>query len=202
MKTIKTTVYELSELSEAVQEKVISNTAQHLVAGDWFTLITEGFREKMESFGLTGADPYFSGFWSQGDGACFICDLIDTDLLVRTLFETGYDISQDIVLDTKNMHVVIQKVGTSFSSQYDHENTICARVNYEGEDPNISDHDIDKLENTLTYWAREMSKELYKTLEKYYEECSSDEAAKEHLEGCVFFKDGRIANGYEIQDEI
>lgn len=202
MKTIKTNVYELAELTEAIQEKVITNTAQLLVAGDWFTPITEGFREKMESFGLIGADPYFSGFWSQGDGACFVCDQIDTDLLIRTLFETEYDISQDIVLETKNMHVVIQKVDTSFASQYDHENTICAHVNYEGEDPNISKLDIDKLENVLTNWAREISKELYKTLEKYYDECSSEEAAKENLEGCIFFKDGRIANGYEILDVI
>jgi hypothetical protein len=200
MKEVKVRVYELDELEPSVKETVIYNAGQNIVASDWYTPITEGFREEMECIGIIDADTYFSGFYSQGDGACFICDTIDTDLLIRTLFETGYDISEDIVLETENMNVIIQKLDNSFARQYDHENTIAARINYEGDI--ISLGDIDKLEHIITMWAREASIGHYRNLEAYYDELTSDTHVSSELSGCLYFKDGRIANSFIIPEEI
>jgi len=38
---------------------------------DWWDCIESGFREDMKKVGIDVARIYFSGFWSQGDGACF-----------------------------------------------------------------------------------------------------------------------------------
>ncbi len=38
---------------------------------DWWDCIESDFREDMKKVGIDVARIYFSGFWSQGDGACF-----------------------------------------------------------------------------------------------------------------------------------
>lgn len=38
---------------------------------DWWESIEEDLRSDMDAIGFTVDKMYFSGFWSQGDGACF-----------------------------------------------------------------------------------------------------------------------------------
>lgn len=199
MKEVKVNVYHLDELSSSVRETVIYNAGQNIVSHDWYTPVVEDFRVEMEKFGLIEPESYFSGFYSQGDGACFVCDTIDTDLLIRTLYESGYDISEDAVLETKNLNVIIQKLNNSYARQYDHENTVGAIVNYEGDI--LSEHDVNMLERCITSWVKEKSIEHYKNLEKYYNELTSDEYVSEELTNALFFSDGRIANGFIIPEE-
>lgn len=200
MKIVNAKVYELNELDSTVREQVLNNSSQFLVDGDWFTPIVEGFNEKMAILGLSNPETFFSGFWSQGDGACFICNEIDTDLLIRTLHEQGFDIPEDCLLYSKDLSVSIAKLSSSFSSQYDHERTIASAIHSESE--SIRQNDLILLENVLTEWARETSKLLYKDLEKYYTELTSDESVIESLEGCLFFADGKIANGYIFTEAV
>lgn len=200
MKTINANVYRLNELDPKVKEGVLERCSQLLVEGHWFFPIVEGFREDMEYYGFIEAEPYFSGFYSQGDGACFICDTLDTDIFIRKLYEEGHDISEEAVLETKNMSVIIQKVNTSFARQYDHENTVAAYVTYEGEI--LSETDIDRLESVLTEWVRERSRKLYQDLEKFYEELTHPEAVEEYLQDSYFFEDGRIADRYILRDAV
>ena len=199
MKEVKVKVYQLDELSSSVRETVIYNAGQNIVSHDWYTPVVEDFRVEMEKFGLIEPESYFSGFYSQGDGACFVCDTIDTDLLIRTLYESGYDISDEVVLETKNVNVIIQKLNTSYARQHDHENTVGARVNYEGDI--LTEHDVDMLEKSITAWVREKSIEHYKNLENYYNELTSEEYVSEELTNALFFSDGRIANGFIIPEE-
>lgn len=199
MKEVKVKVYQLDELEPSVKETVIYNAGQNIVACDWYTPVVEDFRVEMEKFGLIEPESYFSGFDFQGDGACYVCDTIDTDLLIRTLYETGYDIWEDAVLETKNLNVIIQKLDNSYARQYDHENTVGARVNYEGDI--LTEHDVDMLERSITAWVREKSIEHYKNLENYYNELTSDEYVSEELTNALFFSDGRIANGFIIPEE-
>lgn len=71
MQTIETKVYTYDELNEKAQAKA----REWLTTGDYDTFfseyVVEEWKEKLEKMGFDGVKIYYSGFWSQGDGACF-----------------------------------------------------------------------------------------------------------------------------------
>lgn len=200
MKTIHANVYKLNELDPKVKQAVLERCSQILVEGHWFFPIIEGFYEDLKPYGFQNPEAYFSGFYSQGDGACFVCDTVDTDILIRKLYEDGHDIGDDAVLETKNMNVIVQKVDTSYARQYDHENTVAAYTGYEGDI--LTDQDIFRLDSVITEWVRIQCRKLHSDLEKYYEELTSDQSVEEYLGGSYFFDDGRIADRYILRDAV
>lgn len=197
MKEVLVKVYELTELTEEVRNQVLEKAMQNVVSGDWYTPILQNFRVDMEEYGIIGADGYFTGFGSQGDGACFIAEFVDTDVLIRKLYEEGKDISEDVLLESKNFHVLIEKM--DLLSNYDHEGTVHARIHSESD--HLLKEDLDKAEYVLTEWVREKSNNLYQELFKYYYSLVDIEVVTEALADCVFFLDGRIANGYITLEE-
>jgi hypothetical protein len=78
MRTIETTVYTFEELPESVQAKVIHNNFYTNVDSDWWYF--EDFNDIAKKLGFSinneGDDIFFSGFSSQGDGACFNASFI------------------------------------------------------------------------------------------------------------------------------
>ncbi len=179
MKEVKLKIYTVDELEPKVREQVIEDYRDILVTHDWWEPAMEGFYEKMQTYGLTG-ELYFSGFYSQGDGACFITDTVDTDLLIRTLFEQGYDIPEDCLLYSKDIHISIQKSSASFATRYSHENTIEAYVHNEDYEQ-ITAKECIHLENVITEWIRTECKDIHKSLQNYYEELVADDAILETI---------------------
>ena len=178
MKEVSLKIYTVDELDEKVRNTVIEEYRDILVEHDWWEPIYEGFREDMRELGLEG-ELYFSGFYSQGDGACFVSETVDTDLLVRTLYESGYDIPEDALLYSGDYSIRISKVHASFANQYSHEYTIEAVITNEGD--RIPVTDIAKLENILTEWIRSECKRVYKNLKTYYDELVTDDAILETI---------------------
>lgn len=87
MKTLTTTLYTFDELSEETQKKVLDNL-RHTNVEDgfqWYDFVYEMWKEKLAAKGFIDAKIYFSGFWSQGDGACFDCLEFDLDKLMTSL---------------------------------------------------------------------------------------------------------------------
>ncbi len=187
-KKIEIDVFEFAELDEQVKEKVLDEYryAHVQLDQDWHYPIIEGFNEDMTEFGIS-ADVKYRGFGSQGDGASFTTDTCDTDLLIRKLYETGHDISETALLDSKNLSVHIEQSG-----RYVHEYSMDVIVYDEG--MTLSDEERRKLENVILEWARTKSVELYKNLEKYFDELTSDEAVVEYFtdNGFLFFKNGKV----------
>nr|WP_292053745.1 hypothetical protein [Mesorhizobium sp.] len=83
---IETTVYRLDELSEAAKEKARAWYREGAFDHDWFEFVYDDFERICEILGVelktravrlmgggTRQKPciWFSGFWSQGDGASF-----------------------------------------------------------------------------------------------------------------------------------
>lgn len=83
---IETTVYRLDELCEAAKEKARAWYREGAFDHDWFEFVYDDFERICEILGVelktravrlmgggTRQKPcvWFSGFWSQGDGACF-----------------------------------------------------------------------------------------------------------------------------------
>lgn len=192
MKEITVKVYELAELAEEVRSQVLEKAMQNVVSGDWYTPTLQNFRVDMEEYGIIGADVYFTGFGSEGDGSCFIAEFVDTDVLIRKLYEEGIGISEDVLLESKNLHVLIEKIDES--SNYEHERTVHVRIHSESDF--LLKEDLDKAESVLTDWVREKSINLHRDLFTYYYSIIDTDIVSEALAECLFFLDGKIANGY------
>lgn len=81
MKTVEFKVYKFDELSKEVQDKVINKNRDINVDDDWHEFVTDDWMEEIiPSKGFNPKQIYFSGFWSQGDGAMFEYDTISDDL--------------------------------------------------------------------------------------------------------------------------
>jgi len=72
MKTHTITTYSFEELSEEAQEKALIQCQNWNVEGfKWWDAVYEDAKEVGKLLGITIDKIYFSGFPSQGDGACF-----------------------------------------------------------------------------------------------------------------------------------
>lgn len=187
---IEITAYEFSELSPEIQEKVLEDYRYVIVElnNDWHRPIIESFEEDMLEYGIE-PDVSFTGFGSQGDGASFIATTCDTDLLIRKLYETGHEISENALLDSKDYTIVIGRN----VNHYVHENTMY--VNYfSGGGIDLFPDEEEKLTNVVLEWARTKAKELYKNLEKYWDELTSDEEIIEYFKEneFLFYENGKV----------
>lgn len=184
-KEITVTVYSINELDETIKAKVLDKYRYNSVDVDWYHPVYDDFFADLERYGIE-ADIEFTGFYSQGDGASFITTTCDTDLLIRTLFEEGHDIPENALLDSKNLSVSIDRM----NSRYSHEETMY--VDIHDEDMTLSDLENETLNNIIEEWAKEKARDLYRKLESYYEDLTSDEAVIEYLADCEFFQNGDI----------
>lgn len=187
---IEITAYKFAELSTEVQEKVLEDYRYVIVELDneWYHPIIEGFEEDMLEYGI---DPEvsFSGFGSQGDGASFLSTTCDTDLLIRKLYETGHDISENALLDSKDYTIIIRRN----DNHYAHENTMYVNY-YSGGGIELFPDEEEKLTDVVLDWARTKAKELYKNLEKYWDELTSDDEIMEYFEDneFLFYENGKV----------
>jgi hypothetical protein len=206
--------YTFDELSpEAKKHAIDTNREYNVESYDWWDPIIEGFVENMEEIGMKDIDCQFSGFNSQGDGASFTGKVRDNQLFLTSLnlnplenLTKGKVISDKIknALEelSENIYITINR----HDSRYYHHNTISAEVEVDGDDEIEMDLGIgvnitidvqeqcDKLEEPITEWARQKSKELYNDLENSYEELTSDETIEEDLRsgGHSFDEEGNI----------
>ena len=187
MEEITIKAYKASELPTEVREKVCEHYHDIVLEIDteWDSPIIEGIREELSLYGLEDVDVRWTGFYSQGDGLSFTSDTIDTDLLIRKLYETGHDISENTVIETKNMHAFMGRT----HSHYVHEKTVSFGVNYEG-DENI---DIVHLTDVLNSWKDSLCRQFYNRLENYYLQLVSTESVLETLDenGFIFTQSGK-----------
>lgn len=190
-KEIKVTVYSINELDEKAKAKVLDKYRYNSVDVDWYHPVYDDFFADLERYGIE-ADIEFTGFYSQGDGASFITTTCDTDLLIRTLFEEGHDIPENALLDSKNLSVSIDRM----NSRYSHEETMY--VDIHDEDMTLSDLENETLNDIIEEWAKEKARDLYRKLESYYEDLTSDKEVIEYLADCEFFQNGDIVKYSEL----
>jgi len=213
---------ELSD--EAKKHAIENNYSINIDYGGWEDPIIEGFTEEMEALGLDDIEVEYTGFHSQGDGASFTAKVTDNDVflekaldiksstefldlgddedtskedddlrqLMGDLRNVGFDNRERLESDNLYMEIVRN------SNRYTHKNTISGDFEYDELDVEDDDRDWDKflidMEDMLTEWARDKSEDLYRRLEKYYTELTSDEAIEDSLRqnDYEFDKDGNI----------
>jgi hypothetical protein len=88
MKEVTTKYFLFSELSDEAKKKAIKNNSEICFYYGWDRNIIEEEQARLEELGFSNVEILYSGFYSQGDGACFTGEL-DNDGLIK--FMCGVD---------------------------------------------------------------------------------------------------------------
>ena len=216
--------YSFEELSPEAQKNALEELWDiNIEYSDWHEPIIEDFEGEMKENGLTDIEVSYSGFNSQGDGASFTGEVYNNKTFMKKclglkddewldmgdeekpedevsrlradLLDLGFDSREKLTPDNFSISIIRE------SSRYSHENTISGNVviedvpeSIEDEFPHALDEYVGKLEEMVTKWARSTSKDLYRKLERYYDNLRSDEEVKETIIGndYKFDKDGNL----------
>ena len=192
VKQILKTVYELDEVKQKAIEK---NFYINVDYPDWCDFIIEDWKNKLEKIGFENINIYYSGFCSQGDGACFDAD-IDVDKIANYLQSKNL-----INEDEKNKFIDLQDdfyltIKSSHNCRYCHENSRytdldCFYVN--NEDDKIFLHNIELMIEELRV---DLCKDIYQDLYNEFYFLVSDDAIYNTLKDFdyLFNEDGTIAS--------
>lgn len=185
MKTKTITLYSFKELSREAQKKALEKYRDINTPDFWHDYIIDDEKETLATQGFEDAKIYYTGFWSQGDGASFEATLNWPKYyatLPKALQEKwkGYTGEKEIVGGI-----------TKRSYQYEHEYTMGVSL-----ECNDNSNAPDGLEDRVLQDAREEAKRIYKRLQKEYEYLTSDEMIIEAFEanGYTFREDGTLEN--------
>ncbi|KYO54158.1 antitoxin of toxin-antitoxin stability system [Tistrella mobilis] len=195
---IETTVYRLDELSDAAKQKARAWYREGNFDYDWFESVYDDFericaiigvRLDTHSVRLYGGGArqkpaiWFSGFWSQGDGACFegryshakgalhrIRDYAPQDDELHRIADALQAIQQR---NFYQLHAVVTHRG-----RYCHEYSMIASVERDSPSEQVMSADA---EEAVTEALRGLARWLYRQLEREYEYLTSDEAVDEAI---------------------
>lgn len=174
--TTQTTVFSFEELSEKAQAKAIEKECQTLGENWTAEYAIESCNEWLRMLGFSDTKIYYSGFWSQGDGACFIGDYAfkkDTVEKITTEFPKFTEL-QDVA---KRLYDLQVKTGYSLGAsilhcgRYYHENSMEFTIDME--DFNC------EVEEDFIFICKDIARMIYKYLYECYESETSEDYAKE-----------------------
>jgi hypothetical protein len=192
MKTVELKLYKFDELSKEVQDQVLSKNRDINVEDHWHEFIIEDWiNETIPSKGFDATRIYYSGFWSQGDGAMFEYASISDDLLKEFV--------DNILIGTEHLSPmrkqwILNNVSVSVSGKhrghYYHEKSCSHSIYWE-----VNNGDL-HWSTTFHQWLMSFAgdfeafiieeyeyicSELYRTLEKEYDYFTEDEQIAEAL---------------------
>jgi hypothetical protein len=166
---------------------------------DWWDCTYADFKVSMTAIGIDVEKMYFSGFCSQGDGACFEGRVEDWGLFLPTV-----GITNDVVVEFIRNHWSFR---VEHDGHYYHENCTFFHTdmpNPDGEDDEwfieryspygvddfrsvawlavLRGYDFSSTEETFRDAFKEHMRQLYKDLEAEHDHLTSDEVVWESLE--------------------
>lgn len=193
MRVVETKVYTFNELSDAAKQTAIETYRDLNTYDGWWEPIFEGITEEANAKGFHVGNIYFSGFWSQGDGAMFEYTTLGDTLFSNFVDQLDLSPMRKSWLKTQTF---AQSEGTH-SGHYYHENCCSHVIDFE---PKFSWSEnfgnwissfADQYEQFVISEYKSLCGELYSRLNTYHDELTSDEAIAE----------GIIANEYEFTED-
>ena len=190
-----------SNVRDSILDKHRDTNCHH----DWWDCTYDDFVNEMYDQGILVERMYFSGFWSQGDGACFEGKVNNWG---KFLSSCGYDNLIYVKHAEDFWHFRVQHSG-----HYYHEN--CTDFVFDLELPNSPDDeefaadfyshlpeveqavtvallnelDQGKLEEEFTTKFKDHMRSLYRWLEDEHDHLTSDDAVLDALEACDLLED-------------
>lgn len=190
MRIVETKVYTFEELSAPAKQNAIENHRDINTHDGWWEPIFEGITEEANAKGFHVGNIYFSGFWSQGDGAMFEYTTLGDTLLNNFVDQLDLSPMRKSWLRSQTF---AQSEG-KHSGHYYHENCCSHVVDFEsnfGWKENFGDwisSFADQYEEFVISEYKTLCRELYSRLNKYNDELTSDEEVADTL----------IVNEYEF----
>ena len=194
MRVMETNVYKFDELSDSAKETAINECREFNVNDSfWYEYIFDDTKEIAEIIGIEIDDIYFSGFWSQGDGAMWLGSYSykakstkairdyapqDTDL-----HEIADSLAAIQKLNFYQLNASITK--NHYAGNYSHSGVMYVSV--ERDSSNYQEMSND-AESDITDNLRYFADWIYKRLESEYRYATSDETVTESI----------LANEYEF----
>lgn len=191
MRTETTTknIYTFDELPEEIQEKAIDKLRDINVDHEWWEYIYDDAKEIGKLMGIKITNIYFSGFSSQGDGACFEGEYFYNKGGVKAL--------KDYAPQDKELHRIVKELQKIERPAFYH---LYAYVKHRGHYYHEMETDIevrndyrdvsDDEENGIKETLRDFMRWIYRTLKKEFEYLTGEEAIRETI----------IANEYEFDE--
>lgn len=166
---------------------------------DWYDCVYQDFKERMTAIGIDVDNIYFSGFWSQGDGACFEGRIEDWG---KYLAHLGYDDPILITAAEDNWtyywshsghyyhHKSVSYDEGLFSVENPHTSGYYGGVDIPDDEQfrgavweaAMSKYDVLALDAQIREDLEDHMKDLYRQLEQEYDYLTSDEAIIEWME--------------------
>jgi hypothetical protein len=192
MKTIQTQVYSFSELSAAAKEKAREWFRNGDSSFDAYSTI-EDAKQAFATCGITIDRVLYSGFSSQGDGACFEGTWRAADVTPGAMREYAPKDAElhRIAAEFERLAALfpLATFTVRHSGYYQHEN--CTDFSFSFPDQNGDD--ADEAERALEEAAKDAMRWIYRQLESAYEWENADEQVDESIEAneYTFTEDGR-----------
>ena len=202
---VTATAYTFKELEPLAQEYAVEHNRDFFDDHEWWDYVYDWWKdEKLPALGFVFEDEkqhriMFSGFSSQGDGACFECHVdvyqfMKAHKLCNQYRSLAYWIRYDRLAWALIKHM--------YHTRYYHYNTMGIEAEFEYyacdnvESADRASEQLEDLSKIIIEEARDQAKKLYRALEKEYEDLTSDEHIREILEindHIVFWTDGSRA---------
>lgn len=168
-------VYKFSELTPAAKQKALQELRDCNTEDSWWAdCVLDDWKEKLEKFGYTSPEIAYSGFCSQGDGASFTAAVDLQNWIKATKNAKRFAAILKWLKSPDEWHTA-NVIRTD--RHYSHYNTVRAELEYDDTAPDMSE-----LEAAITAHVRDLSKQLYRDLEKEFSYQSSDTTIVETIE--------------------
>jgi len=206
MRTIHTTAYQFDELSNDAKERARDWYREGALDYEWWDSIEEDTKIIAQALGLQVEKLYFTGFCSQGDGACLTGAWYASDMNLKDLWaHIGRESNGDkrLLGIGATLADIVQCVPASSATlrhtgNYYHEYSVTIDVDTdEGMEDPSGDYeeyfDQDEhlvFEEQITECLRDLMRWTYRQLEAEYDYQMSDESVDENIR----------ANDYEFTE--
>ena len=190
--------FHFSELSETAREHARNNYREYGLNDDWYSPLIDDWKKGLELLGIDASNIFFSGFWSQGDGACFECFYSYRKGWRKALNSEFGGSLGDILLSAGARLQALQRplfyrliATVSQSGRYMHHYSTIFDVDPDGI---LSDESAVAVEDELKGILRGLMREIYSSLEREYNYLSSDLVIDYYLQdnGLQFLESGEI----------
>jgi len=185
MRTVETDVYEFDELSLVARGEVLQAAREINVDFDgWWDDVFDDAKTIGGILGIEIRDIYFSGFASQGDGACFVGRYAYEAGSVKEILEYA-PVDGKLHRIAKGLYEVQRRNFYRLSATVKHSghyyHKFCTDISVYGDGRNGKDLVTQTVEARVTELLRDFMQWIYDKLEEEYEYLTSDEAVIETL---------------------
>lgn len=186
--------YTFDELSEEAQEKALEKYRDWNVNGfEWWDCVYDDVKAVAEILGIETSNIYFSGFCSQGDGACFEGRYEYAKGSCKKIREYAPKDEElhriaDVLREIQQPHFYTVWASVKHRGHYQHE--MCTDITVEWEEGGDVANPYDEICEAL----RDFMRWIYRRLEQEYDWLTSDEQVAESLQcnEVEFLEDGEL----------